>query len=165
MNAWMYAARTQCMRLHGWRGALRRFEPQLVQSFMFHANVAARLAAPWAGCPWVVGGLRVAEHQKRWHLVIDRLTARWAVGSVCVSQGVMRFSCKVAGLDPARLTVIPNGIDPAPFDVTPPVPRAVIGIPDDAQLRSVSVVSTFRKACRTSWMRPSRSSSSGPTGT
>ena len=56
-------------------GSLRRFEPQLVQSFMFHANVAARLAAPWARCPWVVGGLRVAEHQKRWHLVIDRLTA------------------------------------------------------------------------------------------
>ena len=47
---------------------LRRFKPQLVQSFMFHANLAARLAAPWAGCPWVVGGLRVAERQKRWHL-------------------------------------------------------------------------------------------------
>jgi len=115
-------------------GRLRRFRPQLVQSFMFHANVAARLAAPWAGRPWVVGGLRVAEHHKRWHLVMDRLTARWAVGSVCVSQGVMRFSCEVAGLDPARLTVIPNGIDPAPFDAAPPVPRAVIGVPDGAHL-------------------------------
>ena len=113
---------------------LRCFEPQLVQSFMFHANVAARLAAPWAGCPWVVSGLRVAERQRLWHLVIDRLTARWAIGSVCVSRGVMRFSCKVVGLNPARLTVIPNGIDPAPFDEAPPVPRAVIGIPDAAPL-------------------------------
>ena len=46
----------------------------------------------------------------------------------------MRFSRDVAGLDPARLTVIPNGIDPAPFDATPPVPRAAIGIPNDAHL-------------------------------
>jgi glycosyltransferase involved in cell wall biosynthesis len=114
--------------------SLRRFEPRLVQSYMFHANVAARLAAPWAGCPWVLGGLRVAEHKKRWHLIVDRLTAQLGVGSVCVSRGVLRFSRDVAGLDPARLTVIPNGIDPAPFDAAVPVVRAVIGIPDDAHL-------------------------------
>jgi len=115
-------------------GSLRRFEPRLVQSFMFHANVAARLAALWAGRPWVIGGLRVAERQKRWHLTIDRLTASWAAGSVCVSQGVLRFSREVVGLDPARLTVIPNGIDPAPFDAAVPLPRAIIGVPNDAHL-------------------------------
>ncbi len=43
--------------------ALRRFGPELVQSYMFHANLATRLAAPWAGRPWVVGGLRVAERR------------------------------------------------------------------------------------------------------
>ncbi len=113
---------------------LRQFKPQLVQSFMFHANLAARLAAPWARCPWVVGGLRVAEHQKRWHLVVDRLTAPLAIGSVCVSQGVLRFSREIAGLNPAQLTVIPNGIDPRPYDFAVAVPRASIGIPDDAHL-------------------------------
>jgi starch synthase (maltosyl-transferring) len=115
-------------------GHLRRFRPELVQSFLFHANLAARLAAPWAGQAWVLGGLRVAERQKRWHLVLDRLTARWATGSVCVSPGVLRFSRDVAGLDPARLTIIPNGIDPAPFDRAEPVPRAAIGVSDDAHL-------------------------------
>jgi glycosyltransferase involved in cell wall biosynthesis len=114
--------------------SLRRFAPQLVQSFMFHANLAARLAAPWAGSPWVVGGLRVAEHQKKWHLALDRLTAPLATGSVCVSQGVLRFSRDVARLDPARLTVIPNGIDPAPFDCAPRLPRSEIGVPDHAHL-------------------------------
>jgi starch synthase (maltosyl-transferring) len=113
---------------------LRRFAPELVQSFLFHANFASRLAAPFAGRPWVLGGLRVAERQKRWHLVLDRLTARLSAGSVCVSQGVRNFSRDVAGLDPARLTVIPNGIDPAPFDAAEPVPRAAIGIPTDAHL-------------------------------
>jgi glycosyltransferase involved in cell wall biosynthesis len=114
--------------------SLRRFKPQLVQSFLFHANLAARVATPWAGWPWVVGGLRVAEHQKRWHLIVDRLTAPLATGSVCVSRGVLRFSREVAGLGPDRLTVIPNGIDPRPFDVAAAVPRAAIGVPDDVHL-------------------------------
>jgi glycosyltransferase involved in cell wall biosynthesis len=115
-------------------GHLRRFRPELVQSFLFHANLASRLASPWAGRPWVVGGLRVAERRRRWHLTLDRLTSRLAVGSVCVSRGVLRFSQEVGRLDPTRLTVIPNGIDPAPYDAATPVPRAAIGVPADAHL-------------------------------
>ncbi|MGO9918677.1 MAG: glycosyltransferase [Isosphaeraceae bacterium] len=114
--------------------SLRRFRPDLVQSFMFHANLAARFSAPWAGCPWVVGGLRVAEREKSWHLLLDRLTALLATGSVCVSQGVLRFSRDVAGLNPARLTVIPNGIDPGPFERATQLCRSEIGVPADAHL-------------------------------
>ena len=113
---------------------LRRFKPLLVQSFMFHANLAARLAAVWAGLPWVIGGLRVAERQKSWHLILDRLTAGLSTGSVCVSQGVLRFSLEIARLNPARLTVIPNGIDIAPFATASSVPRNALGVPDDAHL-------------------------------
>jgi glycosyltransferase involved in cell wall biosynthesis len=113
---------------------LRRHEPLLVQSFMFHANLAARFAAFGADLPWVLGGLRVAERQKKWHLIVDRLTIGLGTGSVCVSQGVLRFSRDVAGLDAARLTVIPNGIDIAPFATARPVPRLDLGVPDDAHL-------------------------------
>jgi len=111
--------------------ALRRHRPALVQSFMFHANLAARLAAPLAGFPPVVGGLRVAEHQKRWHRTLDRLTNRLSRVSVCVSEGVRRFSVETSGLDPRRLVVIPNGVDPARFDEAAPVPRATFGAADD----------------------------------
>ncbi len=116
--------------------ALRAHRPWLVQSFLFHANLATRLAAPLAGVPCVVGGLRVAERRpsKWWHLTLDRLTAGLASGSVCVSDGVLRFSRDVARIDPARLTVIPNGIDPAPFDRAVPAPRAAIGVPGGAHL-------------------------------
>ena len=101
---------------------------------MFHANLAARLAAPWARWPWVISGLRVAEHQKHWHLVLDRLTSPLAVGSVCVSHGVLRFSREIARLNPARLAVIPNGIDTTLFDDVQAVPRAALGIPENAHL-------------------------------
>ncbi len=116
--------------------ALRRFGPDLVQSYLFHANLAARLAAPWV-CrprPPVIGGIRVAERQRRWHLRLDRWTSRLCAGEVCVSRGVLAFSRDVGGLDPARLTVIPNGIDPAPIDAAAPVERASIGVPEDAHL-------------------------------
>ncbi|WP_435009035.1 glycosyltransferase [Tundrisphaera lichenicola] len=115
-------------------GTLRRTRPRLVQSFLFHANVAAKLAGPMAGHPWVVGGLRVAERRKGWHLRLDRLTSRLSCGSVCVSEGVRRFSIREGGLDPDRLTVIPNGVDPAPFDRAELADRASLGVPPDAFL-------------------------------
>jgi glycosyltransferase involved in cell wall biosynthesis len=115
-------------------GELRRSRPRLVQSFLFHANVASKLAAPLAGGPWVVGGLRVAERQRRWHLTVDRLTSRLSSGSVCVSEGVRRFSVEAGGLDPDRLAVIPNGVDPAPFDRAEAADRAALGVPPDAFL-------------------------------
>jgi starch synthase (maltosyl-transferring) len=114
--------------------SLRRCRPELVQSFLFHANLATRLAAPWSGKPWVLGGLRVAERGQRWHRVLDFLTAAMSAGSVCVSRGVFRFSREVVGLDSRRLTIIPNGIDPEPFDRAAAVPRGDLGIPENAHL-------------------------------
>jgi starch synthase (maltosyl-transferring) len=113
---------------------LRKYRPELVQSYLFHANVASRMAAPWAGWPRVVGGLRVAERQKRWHLTLDRWTGFLGCGSVCVSHGVYRFSRDEGGLDPRRLVVIPNGIDPEPFDHACPLARCDLGIPEKAHL-------------------------------
>ncbi len=120
--------------IHRLARSLRAFGPDLVQSFLFHANLAARLAALRAGRPWVVGGLRVAEREKAWHLRLDRLTIRLTCGEVCVSEGVRRFSIETAHLPPDRLTVIPNGIDPSPIDRAPALDRASLGIPPTAHL-------------------------------
>jgi starch synthase (maltosyl-transferring) len=114
--------------------ALKEIRPALVQGFLFHANIAARLAAPMARVPWILGGLRVAERGKRWHSWLDRVTIGMACGSVCVSEGVRRFARDVAGLPADRLTVIPNGVDPAPMDHVEPVDRATIGVPSDSHL-------------------------------
>ena len=112
----------------------RRDRPEVVQSFLFHANHAARLAAPLAGRPPVVGGLRVAERHRRWHLRLDRASAHLGVGSVCVSEGVRRFSIGVGKLNPANLVVIPNGVDLARFDAAGPADRGSLGVPPDAIL-------------------------------
>jgi glycosyltransferase involved in cell wall biosynthesis len=108
--------------------ALRTVRPALVQSFLFHANVAAKLASPLAGRPWVVGGIRVAERERRWHRVLERATQRRACGMVCVSEGVRNFSVAEAGLDPDRLVVIQNGIDAEPYDRAVAIAKTELGL-------------------------------------
>jgi glycosyltransferase involved in cell wall biosynthesis len=93
--------------------------PQLVQTFLFHANVLGRLAARLAGVRRVVCGLRVAEHGSRWHLWIDRATQRGVDRYVCVSQGVARFAQTEGRLPGTRLVVIPNGIDASQYPGVP----------------------------------------------
>jgi glycosyltransferase involved in cell wall biosynthesis len=93
---------------------LRLERPDLVQSFLFHANIASRIAARLAGIPVVVSGLRVAEHAARWHILVDCLTSSYVDHYVCVSQAVAKFAAR-NGLPPERITVIPNAIDPSRF--------------------------------------------------
>ncbi len=100
----------------------RRHPIELVQSFLFHANLASRWAARRASravaCPGttssarcrVVSGIRVAERASGWHLWLDRWTQRWVDHYVCVSQAVAEFTVVEAGIRPEKITVIPNGI-------------------------------------------------------
>lgn len=85
--------------------------PQIVQTMLFHANVAGRIAARRAGVRRVVSGIRVAERHSRWHVWADRLTDRLVDRHVCVSRSVARFAEKEAGLPAEKLVVIPNGVD------------------------------------------------------
>jgi glycosyltransferase involved in cell wall biosynthesis len=110
----------------------RRFveqRPELVQTFLFHANLAGRLAARRAGVPRVVSGIRVAERRCRWHIWADRLTARLVDRHVCVSQAVARFSAERASIPAEKLVVIPNGIDLAGYPVARPADLASLGVP------------------------------------
>ena len=90
---------------------LKQKRPDLIQTFLFHANLVGRIAARRAGVPWVVSGIRVAEQGSRWHLWADRVTSRLVDRYVCVSQAVGCFSVAKGGLPADRLVVIPNGID------------------------------------------------------
>src|SRR4051812_4032857 len=43
------------------RGCLAKFKPQLVQTFLYHANVVGTVAARWGKVPAIATGLRVAD--------------------------------------------------------------------------------------------------------
>lgn len=109
--------------------AWRDWRPDVVQTFLFHANILGRLAAWRARVPHVVSGIRVAERRGRWRLQLDRWTDRLVERHVCVSQSVADFSHTIGGLSAAKLLVIPNGVDIARYATAHPVEPSELGLP------------------------------------
>jgi len=107
---------------------LRRRRPALLQTFLFHANIAGRVAGRLAGVPHIVSGIRVAERRSRTRLWLDRLTQRLVDRHVCVSRGVAEFSI-AAGLYSERVAVIPNGVDGERFINATAADLSEFGIP------------------------------------
>jgi starch synthase (maltosyl-transferring) len=116
------------------RKQMRADAAAVVQTFLFHANVAGTIAARWAGVRHVVGGIRVAEHRASWHLVLGRWIERWVERSVCVSESVREFSLRQGRLPPHRLVVIPNGVDLTRFAGALPCPPSKLGVPEGRRL-------------------------------
>jgi glycosyltransferase involved in cell wall biosynthesis len=106
---------------------LREQQPQIVQTFLFHANIVGTLAASRADVPHVVAGIRVAD-PRRWRSWIERRVTRRASRIVCVSQSVAD-SCHERGYDPRTLVVIPNGVELARFQNAPPADLTSLGVP------------------------------------
>lgn len=115
------------------RRHLRRTRPDLVQTFLFHANIGGRIAARLARVPVVVSGIRVAE-RRRWQLRLDRLTDRLVDRHVCVSRSVAEYSATVGGLPAAKLVVIPNAVDASTFASATPADLTEFGFPPGAQV-------------------------------
>lgn len=122
----------KCVRNLGviWRLAaeLKRFRPDLMQSFLFHANLVGRFAAWWAGVPRVVCGIRVAERRSRVPLWLDWLTQGFVDHNVCVSHAVADFSIRNARLKSSKVSVIANGVDYQRFATATPVDRGSLGL-------------------------------------
>lgn len=109
---------------------LRDQQPAVLQTFLFHANVAGRLAARRAGVPVVVSGIRVAEKRGRWRLNLDHWTDRYVDRHVCVSRAVAEFSIRESGLPESKVVVIPNGVDVERFQAAAPVNLTEFGVPE-----------------------------------
>ena len=109
------------------RQALDRQQPAIVQSFLFHANVVASLAAtPWPAMR-VVHGLRVAD-PRAWRHWVERIAARRADKVVCVSDAVARFARTRSRIDAAKIVTIANGVDCDFVDAQPATPLTSLGL-------------------------------------
>jgi glycosyltransferase involved in cell wall biosynthesis len=124
--------------------------PQVLQTFLFHANFVGRIAARRAGVKAVVAGVRVAERAAQWHVWLDRLTQRWVDRYVCVSQAVADFSAKRVGLPPEKLVVIPNGIDLDKYPARQPADLKTFGMA--AGRRAVTFVGRLEPQKGVEWL-------------
>lgn len=113
---------------------LRQLKPKILQTFLFHGNIAGRIAAKLAGVEHVISGIRVAEKRSRLPLWIDRATNRLVDHNVCVSQSVADFSIKQMRLPRTKVSVIPNGVDFERFSQALPASLADLHVPTDARV-------------------------------
>jgi glycosyltransferase involved in cell wall biosynthesis len=101
---------------------MRTIRPDVVQTWMYHANLLGGLAAAMAGKPPVVWGLRQSDldpGRTKWTTrLIARLGAslsrRLPVRVLACADAVRRVH-RAMGYDDARMTVIPNGFDTDAF--------------------------------------------------
>lgn len=120
-----------CWRL---RALLHQLQPDLVQTWMVHADLVGGLAARAAGIRAIVWGVRTtnfsvnprATRAVRW--LCARLSATVPHTIVCAAQASRRAHVQ-AGYDARRMVVIPNG-----FDVDAWRPDAAAGAAVRAQL-------------------------------
>ena len=91
---------------------LRRERPDILHTFLFHANAAGRLANLFARVPAVVSSVRVAERRRKSHLYVDFLTQALVDAEICVSEGVREFTARRARISESKLVVIPNPVEP-----------------------------------------------------
>lgn len=124
-------------------------QPDVVQTFLFHANVVGVIAARRAGVPAVATGVRVAD-PRRIRLWTERLTSRHADRVVCVSQAVADFVAQRGGIPLAKIRVIPNGIDVTRFETAKPIDLEKLGIPSGR--RVVTVVGRLERQKGLDWL-------------
>jgi glycosyltransferase involved in cell wall biosynthesis len=109
----------------------------LVHCHLYRACVYGRVAARLAGVravlatehslqPGVLEGRRTSAAVRRLYLATERLGRL----TIAVSEATAR-QLRAWDVPDERIRVVPNGIDPAAYRVDP-VPRASLGLPDDA---------------------------------
>ena len=108
------------------RRALFGFAPDVVQSFLFHADVLTRLAGR-GKTRRVYQGLRVADPAAG-RQRCQRWAARRADAVVCVSKAVRTYARDVVKIEAEKLVVIPNAVDVDHQSAVTPVDLQTIGV-------------------------------------
>lgn len=87
---------------------LRGFAPDILQTFLFHANVLGRVVGAFAGVPRIVSSIHTLEG-KPYHLPLERLTWGLSQRVVFVSRTAAAHADRRGGIRGPKTLVIPNG--------------------------------------------------------
>lgn len=123
---------------------LRDFDPHLLHSHMFHANLLARIVGRLTGVPRIVCTEHTMGQEGSVRRLLNRLTAPLADRITAVSEQVGTFAREGIGIPSDQVVVIPNGIDidRCRSALSPDQARAKLGLPPDQPV--VGTVGTLR---------------------
>ncbi len=88
----------------------RRERPAVVHSFLFRANILARIAGYLTGVPVVISSVRVMGGEMKWHQFIDRVTSFMADHVIAVSNEVKEYIVRETQIAEPKVSTIYNGI-------------------------------------------------------
>lgn len=89
---------------------VRRIRPALIHANLTHANVAARLIGLRHRIP-VIGSTATIEVERRWHLRLERWTARLDRRHVVNSRAVAEHVKAVFRLPVSKIAIVPPSVD------------------------------------------------------
>ncbi len=106
-------------------------DPDLIHSFLFHANIACRIACLLSGFDHrrLICEIQTVEIERRWHLIVDGWTqclCRWIVGN---SPSVIEHLRGAGRIERDRLRLIWGGVDVEALDGAVPVPLTQLQVP------------------------------------
>ena len=129
---------------------LRRDPPDLLQTWLYHADVLGVLAGRLARVPRVVWNLRASEVNMRLYGLTSSLT-RWMAGrlsrlpdAVVANSGAGRRAHEALGYRPRRWELIPNGVDTdmfRPDEARRAAVRRELGL--TADMAAIGVIARF----------------------
>jgi len=131
------------------RGLLAEQRPQLMQTFLFHANVVGTLAARGSSVLRLVHGVRVADPS--WlRQAVERRTSARADRTVCVSRSVAEYCAARLGVATDKLVVIPNGIEAEAYADVQPADLGEFGL--SAGRRAIVFVGRLHRQKGLDWL-------------
>ncbi len=102
--------------VRAWR-ALRQFRPQVLQTWLYHADLLGSMLAPFCGAPALCWNLRTADMQLAHYNPLTRyvrgalaMISRWPAAVVANSEAGLAAH-RAFGYTPRAWHVIPNGFD------------------------------------------------------
>jgi glycosyltransferase involved in cell wall biosynthesis len=124
---------------------LRAFRADVVHSYLFDADVAARVAGRLAGTPLIVGSERNTDYRlKPRQLAAFRLTRRCVDLIIANSQAGAQFNYTLLGHDPSMYRVLYNGVDTVRFGPGDGLEiRRELGLSDDEPV--VGMFASFKE--------------------
>lgn len=109
------------------RSHIVRLRPDLIHATLLHANVAARLVGFACRVP-VVSSTATIEVERRWHRVVERLTAWLDRGHIVNSAALADHVVRAFGLPRRRVWVVPPSLAALPEHIDRVAARAELGL-------------------------------------
>ncbi|MDX9702714.1 MAG: glycosyltransferase [Candidatus Auribacterota bacterium] len=98
---------------------LKKLQPDILHTYLFHANIIGRVVGRLMGIPVVISGQRNVDIWRKWyHNIIDRMTSRFCDVIISNSFAGKIFLQEKVGIPADKIEVVHNGI------ILPEIPKS-----------------------------------------